>query len=345
MTSNQPPQVSVLMPVYNCPNYVGEAIDSILDQTFCDFELIIIDDGSTDSTPEELDRFTDPRIRRYRQHNQGLAATLNRAISLSKAPFLARQDQDDLSLPERLQKQVLYMQANPECGLLGSWAQIMETNKLSNRYHRHPSSDCELRYGLLFNNPFVHSSVMLRKSVICQLGGYSTDPERQPPEDYELWSRISRISKLANIPEVLLIYREIPGSMSRTGVSPFQTRLVRISAENLSHSAGVETTNPSVTAIAYLTHGMLQGLSRSPNFHLMRRILYQAIEYCALPENRPALQVDAELRLTGLKASWLAHHIPVFASAHRLRTFFLKLSKVIFAFLKSIGISFVTGMR
>jgi hypothetical protein len=321
MTSNPPPQVSVLLPVYNCPGYVGAAIESILNQSFSDFELIIIDDGSTDSTPEELDRFSDPRIRRYRQDNQGLAATLNRAIFLAKAPLLARQDQDDLSMPERLKKQVLYMHANPECGLLGSWAQIMEINKLSSRFHRHPTSDWELRYGLLFNNPFVHSSVMLRKSVVTELGGYTTDPERQPPEDYELWSRIARVSAVANIPDVLLIYREIPGSMSRTGVSPFQRRLVRISAENIAHSAGVEPNDSSVTAIACLTHGTPEDLSGTPDFRLIRTILFRALEQCASPANRPTLQIDAELRLTSLKASWLAYNVPILASVQRLRPF------------------------
>jgi hypothetical protein len=315
------PAVSVLLPVYNCQEYVATAIESLLNQTFSDFEAIIIDDGSSDASAEVISSYHDPRIKFIRQANLGLASTLNKAIGLACAPLLARQDQDDISMPDRLEKQVAYMQAHPECGLLGSWAQIMEINKLSSRFHRHPTSDWELRYGLLFNNPFVHSSVMLRKSVVTELGGYTTDPERQPPEDYELWSRIARVSAVANIPDVLLIYREIPGSMSRTGVSPFQRRLVRISAENIAHSAGVEPNDSSVTAIACLTHGTPEDLSGTPDFRLIRTILFRALEQCASPANRPTLQIDAELRLTSLKASWLAYNVPILASVQRLRPF------------------------
>lgn len=311
MTSNHVPQVSVLLPVYNCPDYVGAAIDSILNQSFSDFELIIIDDGSTDSTPDALDHFHDPRIRHYRQENQGLAATLNRAISLAKAPLLARQDQDDLSNPDRLEKQVAYMQANPACGLLGTWAQIMEIDKLSNRFHRHPTSNWELRYNLLFNNPFVHSSVMLRKTTLEQVGGYCTDPKRQPPEDYELWSRLSRVSDVANLPEELLIYREIPSSMSRTGISPFQQRLVLLSAENIALAAGRPLDDPAALAIAALTHGTAETLGDVPDLGSMLAVLNQAIDTIADPGQRPALKRNAEMRMSHLRSAWIAYRTPL----------------------------------
>ncbi|WP_286192942.1 MULTISPECIES: glycosyltransferase family 2 protein [unclassified Synechococcus] len=227
------PLVSVVLPVYNCEDYLGEAIESILRQTFDAFEFIIINDGSKDRSAEVMKGFQDERIRIIHQANQGLAATLNRGISLARGQYIARQDQDDLSYPERLGKQVAHMEAHPDCVLLGTWAQILEVDRPVDRFHRHPVNEVELRYLMLFNNPFVHSSVMLRKQAVQQVGGYTTDPERQPPEDFELWSRLSRIGQVANMGEVLLAYREIPGSMSRVGPSPFRRRLITICAENL----------------------------------------------------------------------------------------------------------------
>ncbi len=248
-------RISVLLPVYNCPRYVGGAIESILAQTFADFEFLIIDDGSTDQTPEVLKKYTDPRIRIIRHENRGLAGTLNVGIKLARGKYIARQDQDDTSLPDRLAKQLSYMEEHPDCGLLGTWAQIMDGDTLVERYHRHPSDPCDIRYQLLFNNPFVHSSVMLRKSVLDAAGGYSTDPERQPPEDYELWSRLVRGARAANLPEVLLYYRETPGSMSRVGPSPFRDKLVKICRENLALASGFSANDPDLMAIAAILHG------------------------------------------------------------------------------------------
>ena len=273
--------VSVLLPVYNCPHYVGAAIESILAQSFGDFEFLIIDDGSTDETPYVLDQYSDARIRRIRHENKGLAGTLNVGIGLARGKYIARQDQDDLSLPDRFAKQVAYMESCPECGLLGTWAQIMEGNQVAERYHRHPSDARQLRYHLLFNNPFVHSSVMLRKSVLEAERGYSTDPKRQPPEDYELWSRLSRYSEVANLPEVLLYYREVPGSMSRVGPLPFRDNLIKICIENLSLASGVPSADPDLITIATVLHGG-EGSYR-PNRQRITEILRSAAASFADP--------------------------------------------------------------
>jgi len=286
-------------------------------QTYSDFEIIVINDGSLDDSGLTVHSFNDSRIRYIEQTNQGLAATLNRGIDLSHGVYVARQDQDDISLPDRLAKQVAYMQAHPECGLLGTWAQIMEIEKLSDRFHRHPTDPGELRYHLLFNNPFVHSSVMLRKSVLDQIGGYSTDPERQPPEDYELWSRISRVAEVSNIPESLLIYREIPSSMSRTGFSPFQRCLVRLCAENIALAAETQDDDPAVLAIAALTHGSAELLHAKPDFRRMRQILEKAIERYTSAEMQTLLKREADARVENLRASWIAYSSPLAAALKR----------------------------
>ena len=121
--------VSVVLPVYNGAKYLRDAIDSMLAQSYANFELIIIDDGSTDDSINIISAFNDPRIRLYSQENQGLAATLNRGITLAKGAYIARQDQDDVSLPNRLSKQAAFLETNPDYGMVGTWASIWERNE------------------------------------------------------------------------------------------------------------------------------------------------------------------------------------------------------------------------
>ena len=311
------PLVSVVLPVYNCEQYLGDAVESLIAQSFSSFEIIIIDDGSTDRSPDIIGSFNDERIRVFHQANQGLAATLNRGISLARGKYIARQDQDDLSRPDRISLQVAYMEEHPDCVLLGSWAQIMEVDRLVDRFHRHPVDELMLRYQLLFNNPFVHSSVLLRRSALLQVGGYTTDPNRQPPEDYELWSRLSRIGSMANIGEVLLTYREIPGSMSRVGPSPFKRRLVMICAENVAAATGLPSNDPSIRAIALLTHGEVTELQQRPDFARMRDILLDAINGLGSGDAVMALRQDAISRVEAMKAGWMIRNTPAYPLLHQ----------------------------
>lgn len=263
------PLVSVVLPVYNGAADVRKAVDSILSQTFGDFELILINDGSKDNSAEVLESIVDPRIRLFHQENRGLAGTLNRGIGLARGRYIARQDQDDLSHPERFARQVAFLEANPDHGMVGSAAEIWVGDTPTDRAHDHPTNHGALSFELLFNNPFVHSSIMMRKATVDGVGGYTTDPARQPPEDYELWSRMARAARVANLPERLLIYREVPASMSRTGPNPFLERLVLICAENLSMVLGQTTPSREVMDVAALTHSAFHRLSASPNIDRM----------------------------------------------------------------------------
>jgi len=269
------------MPVYNGASFLAEAIDSILGQSYADFELIIINDGSQDESADIIKSYADPRIRYIEQENRGLAATLNRAAALARAPYLARQDQDDISHRERLARQVAFLDAHPSCGLVGSWALILGEKRDGSRAHRHAADPVVLKFQLLFNNPFVHSSVLIRKSVFDTVGGYSTDPSRQPPEDYELWSRMARSSGVANIPEILLTYREVPTSMSRKGINPFLEKIVTISSENLAIFLDTRQDDPSANNLAALVHGAYHRLSGKVDAGRMTRELLLATErYC-----------------------------------------------------------------
>lgn len=295
------PTVSVVLPVYNCSCYVGQAIECILDQTFADFELIVIDDGSTDETPSIVKRYTEPRIRYISQTNRGLAGTLNRGIELSRGRYIARQDQDDVSRPARLARQVAFLDAHPQCALVGTWAEIWRADERTSRAHAHPSDGARLKFELLLNNPFVHSSVMMRKSALDAVGVYSTDRNRQPPEDYELWSRIARSFDVANIPEILHAYREVGSSMSRAGPSPFLDHLVTICAENIALAAGEPPDNPQIVNIAALTHAARHRIQGRPDFDEMIRIFVAAARNVMPPEQRAAIEREARERIDALR--------------------------------------------
>ena len=298
------PIVSVLLPVYNCPKYVGEAIQSILDQTLADFELLILDDGSDDETPDVVRSFKDPRIHFFTHANRGLPATLNRGIELAKGRLIARQDQDDVSFRQRLEKQVAFFDANPRCGLVGTWAQIWRENAKTERVHAHPSENAKLKFELLLNNPFVHSSVMIRKNAVDRVGGYSIDRNRQPPEDFELWSRIAREYEVANLPEVLHVYREVEGSMSRSGPSPFLDHLVKICAENIAWAANADPLDDQVTNIAALVHHADHHLKGRPDFSIMRDIFRRAAARVTNDE-RGNFAREADNRIESLRRSTL----------------------------------------
>jgi CheY-like chemotaxis protein len=251
------PCVSVILPVYNGATDVPAAIASVLGQSFGDFELIAIDDGSPgDDSLEVLNRIAsesgDARLKVVAlTPNRGLAGALNHGLSLARGRYIARQDQDDISLPDRLQRQVAFLEANPACGMVGTRAEIWQDEKPTGRFHDHPTDTGRLKLDLLSNNPFVHSSVMLRRDVFAAVGEYCTDRSRQPPEDYELWSRVARHCDVANLPERLLIYREVPTSMSRDAANPFRDKVLMIAAENIAWWAGMpEPDAPCLLAAA-----------------------------------------------------------------------------------------------
>ncbi len=200
------PKVTVVMSVYNGEKYLCEAIDSILNQTFRDFEFVIINDGSTDSTSKILNKYSDPRIRIIANNqNLGLSKSLNKGLQLAKGEYIARQDSDDISSPKRLGTQVAFLDARPECGLVGCWSyKIDARNKIIDKVTLFTEHN-DIVMMLLEENHFVHSSVIFKKGCIDKLGGYNE--EVKYAQDYDLWLRISENYKVANISEFLHSWR------------------------------------------------------------------------------------------------------------------------------------------
>ena len=293
------PTVSVIMAVKNGGQEVRQAVESILNQTLTDFEFIIINDGSTDETLKVLAEYQDPRIHVYSQENEGLARSLNRGLSLAVGVYIARQDHDDISLPTRLEKQVSFLKNHPDCGLLGTAAEIWGPDGSLNRRHEHPLDAATLTFDLIFNNPFVHTSWMFPSKVISHIGYYTIDPEREPPEDYEYVSRISRQFSVANLPEALVIYREFPNSLSSqlrptAGVQKksFNSKLAIISAENIACLNGLYFHDPRAIFLGRLTHSYLQDYPHQVSFGSLQKLVFNAAK---IIEQRYDIQLQKDL--------------------------------------------------
>lgn len=271
------PLVTVVMPVYNGEKYLEEAVASILSQTYANLELIAINDGSTDASPAILASFKDPRLRIFHQENRGLSATLNRGIGLATGSYLARQDADDVSFPERVARQVEFLESHPDYCMVGTWSQILEEDRPTERGHRHPAGNAALKFSLLFDNYFVHSSVMLRKSALDRVGLYSTAQKRQP-EDYELWSRLMRggHGKMGNLPEKLVAYREVEGSICRSESRSFTDQVLAISMQNIASVSGRDLSDPVVGDLAALAHHAVDRVSERPDFKAMLALMTDA---------------------------------------------------------------------
>jgi glycosyltransferase involved in cell wall biosynthesis len=206
------PAVSVLMSVRDGAPWVRPAVLSVLAQTASDLELIVIDDGSTDATADLLAALHEPRLRVERQEPAGLTRSLNRALALARAPLLARLDADDLAAPDRLERQRAFLDAHPDVGLLGTGAREVDASGHEVGVVSPPAEDAQIRRALIRANPFVHSSVMMRRSVLDRVGGY--DEALPVAQDYDLWMRMSRITRLGNLPEPLVVRHLLPGRVS-----------------------------------------------------------------------------------------------------------------------------------
>lgn len=207
------PRVSVLMPVYNGEAFVAEAIESILRQTYANFELLIVDDGSVDNSRAIMEGFSDNRIRLIRNDsNRGLIASLNRGLDEALGEYIARMDCDDISRSTRLEKQVGFLDAFPEVGICGAWAQAF--GEVQDVIFRPPTDPKKVSCRLLFDNVMIHSSVMLRKGML-ERHQLRYEPGYTHAEDFRLWQRASEYFPIANLNEVLIDYRITAGSVSR----------------------------------------------------------------------------------------------------------------------------------
>ena len=203
------PRVSVVLPVWNGAAFLEEAIASVLAQTLSEFELLIMDDGSSDESAVialEL-AATDARVRVIQLARVGIAAALNTGIRLARAQYIARMDSDDISLPPRLQRQVEYLDLHPSCVVVGSDAEVIDREGRCIGRTQVPYTHDGIRRKLIagYGGALVHPAVMMRKDAVVAVGGYRA--YRSPSEDRDLWVRLIEVGQIVNLPETLLRYR------------------------------------------------------------------------------------------------------------------------------------------
>lgn len=208
------PKVSVLMPVYNSEKFLREAIESILNQTYKDFEFLIINDGSTDSSEDIILSYSDSRIRLIRnERNIGLSQSLNKGLELAKGKYIARMDSDDIALPHRLEKQITFLNSYPEVGILGTDYILIDTKNRNLGINKGPINDLQIRWECLLRNPFAHTTVLIRSDSLLK-NGLSYSVSSQATEDYDLWTRVLKYTHGANLSEPLMRYRVHSDSVS-----------------------------------------------------------------------------------------------------------------------------------
>jgi glycosyltransferase involved in cell wall biosynthesis len=210
---NTKPAITVLMPAYNAGQYIGEAIDSVLQQTFSDFELLIVNDGSTDDTENIIKAFRDSRIIVVNQENQGVAGALNNGLKIAKADYIARFDADDICMPQRLQVQYDFLSAHPEYIITGADVDYIDMyDEFVFSYNSSFYTNEEIQVNKLKECPFIHSNVLFKKDAVLNVGGYNIHAHTF--EDHLLWKKMLATGKGCNLPQKLLKVRLNPNSVT-----------------------------------------------------------------------------------------------------------------------------------
>lgn len=212
------PSVSILIAVYNGGELLEPSLRSMAAQSFPDWEMVVVDDASTDGTRDRLEKWAhrDPRVRLITNaSNKGQTACLNQGLAACRAPWVARQDADDLSCPSRLARQVNYLRRNPATVLLGTCGTLIDGGGRRIGLLDAPCHSEGIRWSLPFLNPFLHTSVVFRREVARRAGGY--DERFRIAQDYDLWGRLAAEGPCANLPQRLVFYRHSESSLSKSG--------------------------------------------------------------------------------------------------------------------------------
>lgn len=207
------PRVTVVIPVHNRAHYIGSAVESVLAQTYPDFEIVVVDDGSTDATPDIVRGFADPRVRLERHEtNLGIPAARNRGLDAARGEYIATLDSDDLAHPKRLERQVAFLDAHPDHAIVGSWETHRDHDgKSVIGVKRKPTDAADVHAQLLFGGSVSNSTTMGRTAVLRRYGYRKEFVVRQ---DYDLFVRVAEAHKIANLPEVLVIRRRHVGQIT-----------------------------------------------------------------------------------------------------------------------------------
>jgi len=321
------PRISVILPVYNGAKYLREAVDSILNQTYSDFEFIIIDDGSSDETPQILDSYNDKRIvRKTNPANMGLAASLNLGIEMAQGEFIAIMHADDISLPYRLQAQYDYMNSKPDVGFLGTNMCFIDAEGQVYRESLYDKSDildgAYFHWRMLWENHLAHPTMMIRSAELKN-AGLSYCPEFDSAEDYDLWLRAARVSKLAAHPCVCLKYRVHSESVSARFRIKQNLLKRQLQLRELALYAGMEI--PPCAAQALHPHPSEKAVLDLPDIHSAVEVVRRAMR--GFLDQQKASNADA-LRIRSDAYRNIRHRIMTARTKSRWRAALLLLAAI-----------------
>ena len=264
------PTVSVVMAAYNGASLIGETLDSLWAQSFGDFEVIVVDDCSTDDTLDVLRACPDPRLRLITaERNAGPVHSRNRAFVEARGRYVAGLDQDDICLPARFARQVAYLDANPDIVLLGADAAVLEDGTVTSSIKSPVTTPRLIEWLLHIENPLVWSTVMVRRDAIP--AGDFTRPDLLYAEDFDLYHRMARIGGIARIDDPLLLYRKHGGGASKRYVSAMQASATRVLQESY---AAVGAADPQADARLIVGH-LMQGtpVPDAPTLERLGRVI------------------------------------------------------------------------
>lgn len=255
------PVVSVLMSVYNAERYLAQAVESILEQNLADFELLALDDASTDGSAEYLDGLTDSRVRVFHLPKQGLTRSLNQGLRDARGAYIARMDADDVALPARLECQWRFLEAHPEVVAVGCQADQIDADGRSIEPWGFPVDDAAIRYALFRNlAPLLHPGVMMRRSALEAIGGY--DERFETAQDRDLWWRLAVRGRLANVPETLMRYRRHAGAVTGARTEFQLATARRINLEHMT-SLGVVENETEYDLFQQVALALLRGMDEA----------------------------------------------------------------------------------
>ncbi len=253
------PRVSVVLSTYNNAPYLASAIDSLLSQTYSDLELIVIDDASTDDTPQILEQFRDPRlVRLHNEHNLGLTRSLNLGLKIAQGEFIARMDGDDMAVPaSRIADQVAFMDRYPEIGFLsGDMVSIDAQGQLHHngaRFYGYPATHGYLAWHLLWGNPISHITVLMRQSVL-HTHQLAYDPAYNMAEDYDMWARLAHVTRLERAETVWAKRRILSTSISHQYTSQQYPLMYAISQREITQLLGMAPAQDALLTLFDMIH-------------------------------------------------------------------------------------------
>ncbi len=290
--------VSVLMPIYNGEKYLVEAIDSILKQTYKEFEFIIIDDGSTDKSYDIVKNYEDKRIKLIRNEtNIQLVDTLNKGVSLSKGRYIARMDCDDIAHTERLEKQLRLIEKNNDVAVVGASIQLINEYGKKGRKYFYPEDSDYLSWCLLYFSPIAHPAAMIRKTMLEGVGGYNKLMTHA--EDHYLWYRLSQVGKIINVNDVLMYIRKHQDNVTKKNVRENVEKSIFVSKVVSKKIYGIEIDKKVMECIRLKVCGKYSYIKQAikyvgdlyDSFAAGHKNKYDSIEY---------IKKDAALRISTL---------------------------------------------